>query len=132
MKAAVQQNLKCQHLHIKHVECQPARMKKDRQAVHDLQASMHDFDADPFCIFSPSLRSLQFGLGALPTLVHDSQDYSKLAKFKLKPCIKGECSLRQNLSLQLSTKIKGKLLHLSNYTHHQVQSCRWSSWRSGD
>ena len=37
MKAVVQQNLKCQHLHMKHFECQPSRMKKDGQAVHDLQ-----------------------------------------------------------------------------------------------
>ena len=73
MKVVVQQDLKCQHLHIKHVECQPMRMKKDGQAVHDLQASMHDFDADPFGSFSPTLRSLQSGLVALPRPVHVSK-----------------------------------------------------------
>ena len=60
MKVAVQQKLNY------------VRMQKDGQAVHDLQASMHDFDADPFDIFSPTLRSLQSGLVAFPRLVHDS------------------------------------------------------------
>ena len=73
MKVVGQQNLKCQHLHMKHVECQPERLKKGGQAVHDLQASMHDFDADPFGIFFPTLGSLQYGLVALPRLVHDSK-----------------------------------------------------------
>ena len=71
MKAVVQKNLKCQHLDMKQVECQLARMTKDGQAVHDLHAFMHDFDADSFGFFSPTLRSLQSGQGALPRLVHD-------------------------------------------------------------
>ena len=45
-------------------------MKKDEQAVQDLQACMRDFEADPFGI-SPTLRSLQSGLDASPELLHD-------------------------------------------------------------
>ena len=71
VKATVQQNLKCQRHHRKHVECQPARMKKDEQAVQDLLATMQDFDADPFDISSPTLRSLQSGLVTSSRLVHD-------------------------------------------------------------
>ena len=71
VKATVQQNLKCQRLHRKHVECQPVRMNKDEQAVQDLQAAMKDFDADPFDISSPALMSLQSGLVASSRLVHD-------------------------------------------------------------
>ena len=71
VKATVQQNLKCQRRQRKHVECQPARMTKDEQAVQDLQAAMKDFDADPFDISSPTLRSLQSGLVASSRLVHD-------------------------------------------------------------
>lgn len=71
--AIVKRNLKCQRRHIKHVECQPARMKKDEQAVQDLHACMKDFDAEPFDISSPTLRSLQSGLVASPELVHDLQ-----------------------------------------------------------
>ena len=71
VRAIVQQNLKCQRRHRKHVECQPARMKKDEQAVQDLQAAMKDFDADPFDISTPTLRSLQSGLVASSRLVHD-------------------------------------------------------------
>ncbi|KAF3859863.1 hypothetical protein F7725_000118 [Dissostichus mawsoni] len=40
VKAALKRNLKCQRRHRKHVECQPARMRKDEQAVQDLQACM--------------------------------------------------------------------------------------------
>ena len=71
VKATVNQNLKCQRRHRKHVECQPARMKKDEQAVQDLQTCLKDFDAEPFDISSPTLRSLQSGLVASPQLVHD-------------------------------------------------------------
>jgi hypothetical protein len=71
VKNTVNRNLNCQHRHRKHVECQPSRMKKDKQAVQDLQACMKDFDAEPFDISSPTLRSLQSGLVASPELVHD-------------------------------------------------------------
>ncbi len=71
VKATVNRNLKCQRRHRKHVECQPARMKKDEQAVQDLQACMKDFDAEPFDISSPTLRSLQSGLVATPEFVND-------------------------------------------------------------
>ena len=53
VKAVVQENLKCQHRQRKYVERQPARMKTDDQAVQDLQAAVHDFDADP-CDISPN------------------------------------------------------------------------------
>ncbi|MCP3890082.1 MAG: hypothetical protein GY702_14610 [Desulfobulbaceae bacterium] len=71
VKATVKQNLKCQLRIRKHVECQPARRKKDEQAVQDLQACMKDFNAEPFDTSSPTLRSLQSGLTASPELCHD-------------------------------------------------------------
>ncbi|KAL8603169.1 hypothetical protein ACOMHN_032615 [Nucella lapillus] len=71
VKAAVQQNLKCERHHRKHVECQPARMKKDEQAIQDLQGCMTEFNAQPFDTSSPALRSLQSGLVASPELVQD-------------------------------------------------------------
>ncbi|KAL8565961.1 hypothetical protein ACOMHN_054946 [Nucella lapillus] len=71
VKAAVQQNLKCERRHRKHVECQPARMKKDEQAIQDLHGCMTEFNAQPFDTSSPALRSLQSGLVASPELVQD-------------------------------------------------------------
>jgi len=71
VKATVNRNLKCQRRHRKHVECQPARMKKDEQAVQDLEACMAEFDAEPFDKSKPTLRSLQSGLVASPELVKD-------------------------------------------------------------
>ncbi|KAL8608663.1 hypothetical protein ACOMHN_002892 [Nucella lapillus] len=71
VKAPVQQNLKCERRHRKHVECQPARMKKDKQAIQDLQGCMTEFNAQPFDTSSPALRSLQSGLAASPELVQD-------------------------------------------------------------
>eukprot|EP00064_Thunnus_orientalis_P011840 superscaffoldBa00001751_g11872 len=46
-------------------------MKKDEQAVQDLQACMKDFDAVPFETSSPKLRSLQSGLVISLELVDD-------------------------------------------------------------
>jgi len=71
VKAAVNQNLKCKRRNRKHAECQPARMKKDEQAVQDLQACLTEFEADPFDESKPTLRSLQSGLVASPQLVND-------------------------------------------------------------
>jgi len=69
--AAVKENLKCQRRNRKHVECQPARMKQDEQAVHDLQSCTKDFEAEPFDVSNPTLRSLQSGLVASSELVQD-------------------------------------------------------------
>ncbi len=71
LKATVNRTLKCQRPHRKHVECQPARMKNDEQAVQDLQTCIKDFDVEPFEISKPTLRSLQSGLVASPELVND-------------------------------------------------------------
>ena len=71
VKSAVKQSLNCQRRDRRHVECQPSRMTKDEKAVQDLQACLDDFDADPFDISSPTLRSLQSGLVASPELVND-------------------------------------------------------------
>ena len=46
--STVNRNLQCHSRYRKHVECQPARMKKDEQAVQDLQTCMKDFEAEPF------------------------------------------------------------------------------------
>ena len=73
VKATVKQNLKCKRRNSKHVECQPARMKRDEQAVQDLQACLNDFDADPFDESKPTLRSLQSGLVTSPELVTDQK-----------------------------------------------------------
>ena len=54
INAAVKQNLTCQRRNKKHAECQPARMKKDEQAVQDLLLCMADFAAEPFDESNPT------------------------------------------------------------------------------
>ena len=71
VKAAVKRTLKCKPRHRKHVECQPARMKKDEQAIQDLQACITEFDANPFDESKPTLRTLQSGLIASSELILD-------------------------------------------------------------
>ena len=53
------------------MECQPARMKKDEQAVQDLILCMNDFDADPFDESVPKLRSPQSSVIASPEVLED-------------------------------------------------------------
>ena len=62
--------MKCQRRHRKHFECQQARMKKDEQAVHDIQICMTEFDAEPFDS-SSSTQSMQYGIIASAEFVHD-------------------------------------------------------------
>jgi len=81
IEAAVKQNLKCQRRNRRHVECQPARKKKDEQAVQDLQSCMTDFEAEPFDKPNATLRSLQSvwpgGLtGACPRLQYGTTKWS--------------------------------------------------------
>ena len=45
VKASVKRNIKCEHQNRKHVEYQPAMMKKDEQ---DLQHCMKEFSSEPF------------------------------------------------------------------------------------
>ena len=71
VKATVDENLKCKRRTRKHVECQPARMKKDEQAIQDIRACFIEFEADPFDESKPALRSLQSGLVASPQLIND-------------------------------------------------------------
>ena len=46
-------------------------MKKDEQAIQDLETCMKDFDSDPFNTTLPTLRSLQSGLVSPAELVED-------------------------------------------------------------
>ena len=71
VKSALKQTLNCSCRHHKHVECQPARMKKDEQAIQDLLLCLDDFDADPFDDSAPNLRSLQSGVSASSEVVED-------------------------------------------------------------
>ena len=41
------------------MECQPARLKKDEQAIQDLLSTLDDFNSDPFDDSFTTLRSLQ-------------------------------------------------------------------------
>ena len=71
IKAAVEQKLKCQRKSGKHVECQPARMRKDKQAVQGILNSFTEFEGHPFDTSRPELRSIQSGIKAQPDLVED-------------------------------------------------------------
>ena len=77
VKANIKKNLKCERRHKKHVECQPARMRKDEQAVQDLLTSMEDFEADPFDESTPTLRSLQSGVAASAEILKDLKNALK-------------------------------------------------------
>ena len=107
VKAAVTQNRKCHRRHRKHVECQPARMKKDEQAVQDIQACMKDFGADPFDTSLPTLRSLQSGVIASPELVHDFMTALPDAQAQVEILLQERVSTK-NEPLQLSTRIRGR------------------------
>ena len=53
------------------MECKPARMKKNEQAVQDFIPCRDDFDADPFDENAPALWSLQSGIIESPKVLED-------------------------------------------------------------
>ena len=73
-------DLKCERRDKSHVECQPARMRKDEQSLQDILACLNDFQADPFDDSDPVLRSLQSGVAASAEIVHDLQNAFKKGK----------------------------------------------------
>ena len=93
IKAALKNSLirHCQHQ--KHVKCQPARKKKDEQAVQDLILCMDDFDADPFHERTPKLRSLQSGVIASAADWNIFGMFLKKEKSSLNISWKNECFL---------------------------------------
>ena len=61
-KKTLKNSLNCYCCHQKHVEFQPARMKKDEQAVQDLILCMDNFNPDPFDESAPELHLVQCGV----------------------------------------------------------------------
>ena len=53
------------------MECQPARLKKDEQAIQDLLSTLDDFKSDNFDDSFPTLRSLQTGIVATTEILED-------------------------------------------------------------
>ena len=62
IKIALKTSLNFYRCHQKHVECQSARIKKDKQAVQDLILCMDNFDADPFDESATEFPLLQSGV----------------------------------------------------------------------
>ena len=70
----------------KHTECSPTRKREDEQGVQDLISCLHEFEAYPFDISSPTLRTLQSAIPASAELVKDfrsahSAGEEKVTKF---------------------------------------------------
>ena len=58
----------------KHVECQPARLKKNEQAIQNILLSLDEFKCDLFDSTNPTLRSIQFGIKATEKVALDFND----------------------------------------------------------
>ena len=97
IKTALKNSLNCHRCHQKHVECQPARMKKDEQTVQNLILCMDDFDADPFNERVPELRSLQSGVIASPEVLEDLWNALEQGEKSLMKSSKNECFLKDCL-----------------------------------
>lgn len=62
IKIALKTSLNFYRCHQKHVQCQSARIKKDKQAVQDLILCMDNFDADPSDESATEFPLLQSGV----------------------------------------------------------------------
>ena len=71
IRLTLESNLKSKRKRTKHVDCQPARMRKDEKAVQDIQTSLNEFEGNPFDISIPTLRSIQSGIKASDDVIHD-------------------------------------------------------------
>ena len=69
IKTCLNKCLYCERRNRKPVECQPARLKKDEQAIQDL--TLDDFNSDPFGDSFPALRSLKNGIVTTTEILED-------------------------------------------------------------
>ena len=67
----------------KHTECNPKRMREDEQGVQDLISCLHEFDAFPFDISLPTLRTLQSAMPASAELVKDFRSAHSAGEVKV-------------------------------------------------
>lgn len=132
MRSTVKRGLQCQCSHRKHVECQPARMKKDEQAVQDLQACMRDFEANPFDISLPTLRSLQSGLIASPKLLHDFKTAIPYGQAQVETFLQEWVFTKIKPLTATIHRIRDRILQVKRSAHLLVSTCRWPIWRDQD
>ena len=71
IRSTIKRNLKKSYRQRKHVECQTSRLKKDEQAIQDIQSCLEEFSTNPFDESNPVLRSLQSAIIASDELVAD-------------------------------------------------------------
>ena len=74
IRHALKLNMKSIRKRSKHVECQPARLKKNEQAIQNILLSLDEFKCDLFDSTNPTLRSIQFGIKATEEVALDFND----------------------------------------------------------
>ena len=71
VKSTIKTKLKTKVRDQSHAECQPARMKKDEQAVANILSTLTQFDAQPFDKNNSVLSSRHSGIPATPELIQN-------------------------------------------------------------
>ena len=74
IRHALKLNMKSIRKWSKHVECQPARLKKNQQAIQNILLSLDEFKCDLFDSTNPTLRSIQSGIKAREEVALDFSD----------------------------------------------------------
>ena len=68
IQAALHIQVNRKQLSQKHNDCAPACMSRDEQAIQDLISCFKEFDCFPFDPASPTLRTIQSAIPAVPDL----------------------------------------------------------------
>ncbi len=89
IRAALHNQVNWKKLSQNHIECAPARMCIDEQAIQDLISCIREFDCLPFDPASPTLRTLQSAIPAPPELVRDFKTAKRDGESKLKTFMDG-------------------------------------------
>ena len=101
--------------------CQPARMKKDEQAVQDLNLCMDSFNADPFDESVSALGSLQYSVIASPEVLQDLQNVLEKGEYQSNDILE-EPVFSKELSLK-ATITKSRKLNLATTPINNTKTC---------
>ena len=71
IRSTIKRNLKKKDRKRKHVKCQSSCMKKDENALQDIETCFEEFDTKPFEVSNPVLRTFQSAIIASDELIAD-------------------------------------------------------------
>ena len=113
------------------MECQPARLKKDEQAIQDLLSTLDDFKSDNFDDSFPTLISLQTGIVAPTEILEDLNTAVDDGKEKVNHLLEENIfNKEKSLNATLNKKYKEECVFNRYLAKFLLNICSTAIWQN--